>query len=185
MGAYLSTAPEQLRFCYNSFGKPALLSDSVGKELRFNVAHSGGHALYAFSRKRELGIDIEHLREDFDYLEIAEHYFSQYEISTLRALPVEVQARGFFNCWTRKEAYLKAHGTGLSFPLDGFDVSLVPGEPTRLLSVKDDSQAASRWSLQEINVDSGYVAALAVEGADWCMKCWQWQPQAFTELQRY
>ncbi|HEX8495518.1 MAG TPA: 4'-phosphopantetheinyl transferase superfamily protein [Pyrinomonadaceae bacterium] len=184
ISAYLNTKPEQLRFRYSSFGKPALISDSGSEELRFNVAHSGGRALYAFSRKHELGIDIERLREDFDYLEIAEHYFSQHEISVLRALPREAQAQGFFNCWTRKEAYLKAHGAGLSFPLDSFDVSLVPGERARLLSVKDDSQAAARWSLQEINVDCGYVAALAVEGADWRLKCWQWQPQALTELRR-
>ncbi|HYO92152.1 MAG TPA: 4'-phosphopantetheinyl transferase superfamily protein [Pyrinomonadaceae bacterium] len=176
MGAYLNIVPEQLRFRYGSFGKPALISDSGGKELRFNVAHSGGRALYAFSSRRELGIDIEQVREDFDYLEIAEHFFSRREISTLRALPAAAQARGFFNCWTRKEAYIKAHGAGLSIPLNSFDVSLVPGEPARLLSVRDDPQAASRWSLQEIEVEAGYVAALAVEGDGWRMKRWQWQP---------
>ena len=176
MGGYLDMSPEQLRFCYGPFGKPAWKSNSGGKELCFNVAHSGGVALYAFSSQRELGIDIEYLRENFDCLEIAAHYFSRREISTLRALPAKVQVLAFFNCWTRKEAYLKAHGAGLSFPLDRFDVSLVPGEPARLLRVDDDAQAASRWSLQEISVDSGYVAALAVEGNDWRLKCWQWLP---------
>ena len=174
MGRYLNKPPEQLRFSYSPFGKPALISDSGGKELRFNVAHSGVVALYAFSRTRELGIDIERLRENFDYLEIAEHYFSQREISTLRALPAEAQARAFFNCWTRKEAYLKAHGAGLSFPLDRFDVSLAPGEPAALLRVDDDLQAAANWSLQEITVDSGYAAAIAVAGHGWRLKCWQW-----------
>lgn len=176
IGGYLEMSPEQLRFCYGPFGKPALQSDSEEKELRFNVAHSGGQALYAFSRQRELGIDIEHLRENFDYLEIAEHYFSRRENSTLRALAPEAQALAFFNCWTRKEAYLKAHGAGLSFPLKRFDVSLVPGEPARLLSVDDDARAAARWSLQEISVASGYVAALVVAGHDWRLKCWQWLP---------
>lgn len=174
LGRYLNMASERLRFRYGPFGKPALISDSGANELRFNVAHSGGIALYAFSRERELGIDIEHMRENFDYLEIAKHYFSRSEISTLRTLPAEAQARAFFNCWTRKEAYLKAHGAGLSFPLDRFDVSLAPGEPAALLRVDDDSEAASNWSLQELSVDSGYVAALAVAGHGWRLKCWQW-----------
>lgn len=174
IGGYLNMKPEQLRFSYSPFGKPALISGSGESEIRFNLAHSGNIALYAFSRERELGIDIEHMHEDFDYLEIAEHFFSRAEISSLRAVPTQAQARAFFNCWTRKEAYLKAHGAGLSLALDSFDVSLAPGEPAALLRVRDDAQAASRWSLQEIDVDSGYVAALVVEGHGWRLKRWQW-----------
>ena len=85
-----------------------------------------------------------------------------------------MQPEAFFACWTRKEAYLKARGDGLSLPLDQFDVSLMPGEPAVLLSTKWDPQEASRWSLQELRPDLGYAAALAVEGHYWQFKCWQW-----------
>ena len=80
----------------------------------------------------------------------------------------------FFNCWTRKEAYIKAIGDGLARPLDQFDVSLAPGESAALLNAKGDPQEASRWSLQELVPASGYVAALDVEGHGWRLACWQW-----------
>lgn len=92
----------------------------------------------------------------------------------LRSLAVNLQPQAFFNCWTRKEAYVKATGKGLAVPLDQFEVSLVPEEPTALLRVQWDSQEAVRWSLQELTPAPGYVAALAVEGKDWQLKCWQW-----------
>ncbi len=81
-----------------------------------------------------------------------------------------MQPRAFFNCWTRKEAYIKARGEGLSLPLDSFDVSLCPGEPAALLKHRDDAREASRWVLRDVSVDEGYVAAIAVEGHDWQLK---------------
>jgi 4'-phosphopantetheinyl transferase len=98
---------------------------------------------------------------------IAERFFSAREVATLRALPAEVQPQAFFNCWTRKEAFIKARGEGLSFPLDRFEVSLDPKEPAALVSVSDDPREASRWSLQALPVEEGYAAALAVEGHAW------------------
>ena len=92
----------------------------------------------------------------------------------LRALPSRLKTEGFFNCWTRKEAYVKAVGLGLSLPLDQFDVSLAPSEPAALLRTGDDEREATRWSLRELTPAEGYTAALAVEGHDWQLKCWHW-----------
>jgi len=85
-----------------------------------------------------------------------------------------MQPQAFFNCWTRKEAYIKARGEGLSLPLDQFDVSLAPGETAALLSTNGDPQEASRWRIQELAPGAGYVSALAVKGHHWQLKCWQW-----------
>jgi 4'-phosphopantetheinyl transferase len=173
LGHYLDTTPSQLRFHYSDYGKPALVLSPRQAPLNFNVSHSYGLALYAVTLGREVGLDVEKIRSDLEYEEIAERFFSPRESAVLLRLPTEVKPRAFFNCWTRKEAYIKARGEGLSLPLDQFDVSLAPGEPARLLDVRGDPQEASRWSLQALKPVSGYVAALAVEGSDWHLKCWQ------------
>jgi 4'-phosphopantetheinyl transferase len=102
--------------------------------LNFNLSHSAGLALYAFARDQEVGVDVERVRFDIEHEQIAERFFSPYERSVLRSLPAEEKAETFFACWTRKEAFIKAHGEGLSLPLDQFDVSLASGEPARLLA---------------------------------------------------
>jgi 4'-phosphopantetheinyl transferase len=174
LGLYLQAKPQELRFVYSAYGKPALAPDNEAARLRFNVTHSHELALYAVTLGRELGIDVEHLREDMACHEIAERFFSRGEVQALSALPASQRTLGFFNCWTRKEAYIKARGQGLSLPLDNFDVSLAPGEPAALLRTRDDEQEALRWSLRDLNPGSGYAAALAVEGHDWNLDCWHW-----------
>ena len=179
LGRYLDTEPSRLRFCYSAYGKPALDAAFGGGALRFNVSHSHRAALYGVSRGREVGIDLERIRPDFADDRVAERFFSSREVAALRSLPRSMQRDAFFNCWTRKEAYIKARGEGLSLPLDKFDVSLVPGEPAALLATRGDSLGASRWSLQKLEPGSGYVAALAVEGDACRLKCWQWpEPNA-------
>jgi len=162
LGQYLGAEPERLRFCYNSYGKPALAPEIGGDSLKFNVSHSHGLATFAVTRGWELGVDLELIRPDFATMEIAEHFFSRWEIEALRALPPEARAQAFFNCWTRKEAYVKARGQGLSLPLDQFAVSLAPGEPAALLHVEGDPEEARRWSLRELHLDPGYAGAIAV-----------------------
>lgn len=174
LSRYLKVAPDQLRFDYDEYGKPALAEIQGGPSLRFNLSHSHGLALYAFTLEREIGIDTERVREDFDFEPIAEQFFSPREVEMLRALPLNMRREGFFNCWTRKEAYIKAVGQGLSLPLDQFVVSLAPGEPAALLSVADHAQDAFRWSIKDLRLEPGYVAAVAVEGRDWQLACWQW-----------
>lgn len=160
---YVDTPAERLRFVCNEYGKPSL-PDSHTETLRFNVAHSHDFALYALTRNREIGIDVEFMREELASVQIAESFFSPLEVAMLRALPSRLQAKAFFNCWTRKEAYVKARGAGLSHPLNRFAVSLVPGANPAILRTDDDPAEASRWSLIELSPGPNYVGALAVEG---------------------
>jgi len=174
LGGYLRVEPTQLHFAYSAYGKPALAGIKDHRTLRFNLSHSHELALYAFTLKRDIGLDLEYRREDFASEQIAEQFFSAREVETLRALPPRLRTEGFFNCWTRKEAYVKAVGLGLSLPLDQFDVSLAPSEPAALLRTGDDERETARWSLRELTPAEGYAAALAVEGHDWQLKCWHW-----------
>jgi len=174
LSRYLDMEPGQLRFCYSDHGKPSLAPTPGQETFSFNVSHSHGLALYAMTRSREIGIDLERIRGDLDCEQIAARFFSPSENAVLRALPAKLKPQAFFNCWTRKEAYIKARGGGLSLPLDQFDVSLTPGEPSTLLNTTGDPQEATRWSLRALTPSPGYVAALAVEGHGWRLTCWQW-----------
>lgn len=174
LGRYLRAAPARVSFSYNRYGKPALAEEFAAGGLRFNVSHSGGVGLFAFTRGREVGVDIEALREEFAGREIAERFFSSREVSALCAVPARQHTRAFFNCWTRKEAYIKALGEGLSHPLDTFAVSLAPGEPARLLHTDRDPDEAPRWSLFDLHTFQGYAAALAVEGHGLRLRCYDW-----------
>ncbi|HLG61382.1 MAG TPA: 4'-phosphopantetheinyl transferase superfamily protein [Ktedonosporobacter sp.] len=174
LGRYLSVAPEQLCFLYNDYGKPVLEFPRVDPPLRFNVSHSHELALLAFSYQRELGVDVEYMRTNIEYEDLARHSFSPNEQAVLLALPPEVKQQAFFNCWTRKEAYIKARGMGLSLDLALFDVSLVPGESIALLDSREDQREVARWRFHELAPGAGYAGALAVEGQEWALRCWQW-----------
>jgi 4'-phosphopantetheinyl transferase len=163
-----------LRFGYNPYGKPALVGEEGEKGLRFNVSHSHGLALYAITRGREIGVDLERIRPFPDLIGLAERFFSPKEVAALRTLPAPMQTEAFLTCWTRKEAYIKAKGEGLSLPLSQFEVSLAPGEPSALLRTQWDALEASRWSLHALTPGPGYVAALAVECNHRRMTCWHW-----------
>ncbi|MEG4022383.1 4'-phosphopantetheinyl transferase superfamily protein [Microcoleus sp. S13C4] len=174
LSRYLNINSHILRFDYNSYGKPSLIAAQGGNTLRFNLSHSGGMALIAITNNRDIGVDIEGINTNFPCLEIAEKFFSPLEISVLRSLPEHLQPRAFFACWTRKEAYIKAVGKGLSIPLNQFDVTLAPGEPAALLNVEDNPEEALRWSLIELIPSSDMVAAVAVAGDCSQLHCWEW-----------
>lgn len=174
LGRYLQSDPRGLRFTTNAYGKPSLASPLEGKRLRFNLSHSGGLVLYAFAYEKELGIDMEQMRTGIDYQELATHFFSAYECAALDALPPALQEEAFFLCWSRKEAYIKARGLGLSLPLSQFDVSLVPGEAAMLLGSREEPGATEHWSLHALFPGQGYAGTLVTEGADWQLRCWQW-----------
>lgn len=171
LGLYLDVDPRGLRFAYGRRGKPSL---ATADRLRFNVAHSGGLALLAFARDRELGVDIERERPLPEANAIAERYFSAREGAELRRLPETERAGGFFRCWTRKEAFIKATGEGLSQPLDAFDVSFASGEPARLLRVEGRPEEGGRWWLQDLAPAPGFAGALAVEGRPADLAGWKW-----------
>jgi 4'-phosphopantetheinyl transferase len=175
LGQYLDAEANELQFVINEFGKPALAQHPQEAHLHFNLAHSGEIALYAFAYDRQVGIDIEYMRKLVDYGEVAAHFFSSYECAVLRALPDSLREEAFFRCWTRKEAYIKARGTGLSQRLDEFDVSLAPSEPAALLADRSDPQAPEQWSLCTLAPGNSYAGALAVEGTVWQLSLWEWQ----------
>jgi 4'-phosphopantetheinyl transferase len=163
LGQYVACSPENLRFMYSQYGRPTLDAASHTQPVEFNISHSGNVVVLAFARDRRIGIDIELVRRDFSTAEIAERFFSVAEREALRTLPVEQRHEAFFRCWTRKEAFIKALGEGLSRPLDQFDVSLAPELPTALLATRPDARYAHRWSLWNLNVPPGYAGALAAE----------------------
>lgn len=158
LARYLHTTPEEVRFAYGQYGKPLLDGAHRESPLRFNASHSGDWAVYAFVQDHEVGVDVEHIKADFETEGIAERFFSALEVQTLHALAEEEKPAAFFRCWTRKEAYIKAIGSGLSHPLDSFDVTLAPGEPAAL-------SRAEGWSLFDLEFAPDYAAALAVEGS--------------------
>jgi len=174
LGRYLGSHPAQLRFRYSPAGKPALAAESGPGSIRFNVSHTRDIALYAVTIGREVGVDIERIRADLGVEDLAARFFSGREIAALGTVPPPYRLEAFFTCWTRKEAYSKARGQGLSFPLDHFTVSLAPGQPPALLEVLDDPAESARWSLWQLVPGPDHVAALAVEGRDCHPKCWQW-----------
>ena len=158
LGFYLGNNPAALRFVYSPHGKPSLLDNNT---LKFNLSHTDGMLVCAFARHREIGVDIERIRQDFKVEEIAERFFSMTERLALRELSALERYAAFFHCWTRKEAYIKARGEGLSHPLHQFDVSLAPGQAAALLATRPDPEEARRWALWDLAVSPHYAAALA------------------------
>jgi 4'-phosphopantetheinyl transferase len=162
LSRYTDAAPELLRFEYSANGKPFLANASI----RFNLSHSSDLAVIAVAHDREIGIDVERIRHDNDLLDVAEHYFAPDERAALRSLSAEERCFGFFRCWTRKEAYLKARGEGLSMDLQAFSVSLGPNEPAALIASAEGPAELRRWKFAHLDVHDGYAAALAVEGSE-------------------
>ena len=174
LSRYITTSPGHLRFYYNQYGKPVLARDFSSHLLNFNLSHSGSMVLYAITRNMEIGIDVERVGSNFEYEEIAKRFFSVNEVAALRTIPTEKKLEAFYNCWTRKEAYIKAQGKGLSLPLDSFDVSLAPGDPPMLLLTRDEPQESALWTFLELLPGPGYIGALAVKGTGCRFRYWEW-----------
>jgi 4'-phosphopantetheinyl transferase len=176
LGRYLEAEPAQLEFSIDEYGKPALLEH----KLEFNLSHSGSFALVAVTQHRIIGVDVERMREGISSHSIARQYFSPAEVAEFDAIPVEQRETAFFACWTRKEAFIKAKGLGLSLPLDSFDVSLTPNEPAILRAVRPQPQEAARWKLRSLDVAPRHAGAVAVEhtdakSQDLEFRLWDWQ----------
>src|SRR5438046_3004225 len=176
LGRYLEFAPDALQFDLGAHGKPSLAKAQNSFDLNFNLTHSHELALIAITMGRAIGVDVEFMRADFAGDEIAERFFSQAEITQLKSVTPESRLAAFFNCWTRKEAYIKARGEGLSFPLDQFDVSLVPDSRAALLGNRLDSAETSRWILKEISPRPNYAAAIAFEKGCERVRLWSFDP---------
>lgn len=171
LGEYLGVGPGEIGFVYGPNGKPAMAPD-VG--LHFNPSHSAGLAVIAVAA-RPVGVDVERIEPLPDFESIARRFFSPIEISALDGVGPADRLTAFFNCWTRKEAFVKASGEGLSRPLDSFDVSLTPGEPARLLACREGADRPD-WTLHAFIPEPEFVGAVASPGSDWTLRCRPWSP---------
>lgn len=177
LSRYLGRDPDKLNFCYGPYGKPTCSdfnSDAHQDRLCFNVSHSDGLALYAVTVDQELGIDLERVRTEVDYVAIAQRYFLPAETTALLALPPGYRREAFFRAWTCKEAYIKARGGAIFQALNQVEVSFAPGEAMTLVRI-NGVQAATNWSLLTFNLAPDYVAALVMTGRKRQIKCWQWE----------
>ena len=161
LGRYLHASPAELVFDYTPYGKPEI----TGSRIRFNVSHSEDRAIIALTLDDAVGVDVERLRPVQDCLGLAERFFSGPERARLESLPEELRNEAFLNCWTRKEAFIKAIGEGLSHPLDTFEVTLVPGKPARLVSAAGLTDPEQYWSLVNLLPAPGFIGACAVRRA--------------------
>ena len=159
LARYLNTAPGNVQFCYGMNGKPGLANDS---NLCFNVSHTDGLALVALAEQRAIGIDVENIKRGSHMKRLAERFFSESERHALRHFSGAELEAALVRCWTRKEAYIKAKGDGLSLPLAQFDVSIRAGDRDALLATRPDAAEASRWTISDVSVDPAYAAAVAV-----------------------
>jgi 4'-phosphopantetheinyl transferase len=174
LGALLGIDPKLLVISPGEYGKPRLAAPAAAKSLHFNLAHADSFAVIA-TGEHELGVDLERVCALGEAELIASRFFSTRESDALLALPVENRQTAFFNCWTRKEAYLKAIGTGLAGGLDPFESSLEPGGAVHRPGFPND---ARQWSLHSLHPAAGFVGALAVQPVDAQIHCWSWNPLA-------
>jgi 4'-phosphopantetheinyl transferase len=170
LAAYLNTRLADIVLRYGINGKPHVWTGDAESTVRFNVSHSKGFAVFAFSLQAEVGVDVERIREEFPGREIAERFFSEQEVAALGKVPPERSSVAFFTCWTRKEAYVKARGGGLQIPLRSFSVGLEEDEEQLV------DEQGKKWSIHAFQAGAGFAAAVAVEGRDWRLKRWERTP---------
>jgi len=178
LGRYLKIEGREVRFQTATNGKPELAADS---DLRFNLSHTQGATVFAITRKRQVGVDVERMRKDTNAMELAERFFSRPEVQWLRSQPASEVIGSFFSCWTAKEAYIKAQGEGLSMPLISFGVLPSPADASSKLrlEVYDDPEESKRWSIWRLELGLDLRAALAVDGESCRVRVGKWpQPEA-------
>ncbi|MFY9647443.1 MAG: 4'-phosphopantetheinyl transferase superfamily protein [Terriglobales bacterium] len=176
LSAYLSIPAAEVLLEYQSNGKPYAAPSQNPRALQFNVSHSASTALIAVGSCCQLGVDIEKIREDVDVTSLAERFFSLTERAELRALPAHLRVPGFFACWTRKEAFLKATGIGLSFPLADFSVTTHPDYDPTLIEIKGDTESAKQWLLADLAFPDTYRAAVALDRPNSQLATFTWPP---------
>ena len=167
LGEAMQADPAALRFTYGEHGKPRLLVSGEGSGIEFNVSHSGAMAIVAVSWSGHVGVDVEFHREDVEFEKLARRFFSDSDCARLLALPQEDVMTAFYRCWTRKEAYIKAVGTGLALALRSFDVAIEAGATSALLATRPVASEKLRWQLDDVAAGEGYAAAV----------CWEKRPQ--------
>lgn len=172
LARYLACTPGDLVLVTGPHGRPFLAPPHADTQLWFNVSHSAGHIVIAFARDRAVGIDIEHIRDNIDIERLAQRYFAPGESRRLLELPAPERPAAFLRCWTRKEAYLKAHGAGLTFPLDRFEVTLAPHEAPAVLWTEIEDDRPEDWALLDVDTHEGFQTALIVRGDVPIIRTW-------------
>jgi len=167
LSSYVNSPARELQFASGPYGKPKLAPIHDKKKIAFSLSHSHEVALIAITQGREIGVDVEWVREDFVFDEVAHRFFTTREVAALHALPLHLQREAFYKCWTSKEAFLKAKGTGLSGQLDEVEMGLTDHG----VCVKG---TVPNLSLVELTVDGGYVAALVVGGVEPRLTYYAW-----------
>lgn len=161
LGSYLQLPPGEIAFTYGACGKPEIDADN---SIKFNISHASGAIVLGFVQNYEIGVDVEFIDEKIDPMQISKYFFSEEEIAALYSEPDDKIIEAFYNCWTRKEAFIKAVGDGLSFPLDQFVVSLKPGLKAQLLETKWDQGEKNKWKLNSFNIGEQYAGAVMIKG---------------------
>ena len=175
LAGYLGMKPHEIRFEYTPFGKPQVAEKNDNESIHFNLSQSENVVLYAITLNRNIGIDVERIKDSIDVVQVANRFFSPGEINALKRCNRENLAEIFFQYWTRKEALIKAMGKGVSFPLEQIDVTLINGKtlsPIKIItSINDDSD----WHIQDLFPAAGYKAAIAVEKRDLDISYWDYK----------
>ncbi len=172
LGQYLNENPKRLQFQYSDYQKPFLEHQS---EMEFNVSHSGSYGLFVFTIKNSIGIDIEYTQRPIEVAAVASRFFSKKEAEKLLALPISTHQEAFYNCWTRKEAIIKAIGQGLSFPLDQFEVTLAPNSEAELLATYWDEAEVGQWEMRSFVPAPNYIGALAIRTKIESIQYFKWE----------
>ena len=171
LSIYVNSPARELQFASGPYGKPKLAPIHAKKKIEFNLSHSHELALIAVTQGREIGVDVEWVRKDFAFDEVAQRFFTTREVAALHALPLHLQREAFYKCWTSKEAFLKAKGTGLSGQLDEVEIVFID----QVVRVKG---TMPNLSLIELTVDEGYVAAMVVNGAEPRLRYYAWESRS-------
>jgi 4'-phosphopantetheinyl transferase len=175
LSRYLGCAPAEVSFGYGEHGKPTLAASHNASGLTFNASGSHELAVYAVTMDRELGVDVEWMEPERSVEKIVERFFAKGERAAFRSVAAEERRRAFFQIWTRKEAYIKALGEGLSRPLNSFELSVGPGAPARVVSDARIADAAARWGIRDLEPGVGYSGALVATGNDWEVEQREWR----------
>jgi 4'-phosphopantetheinyl transferase len=169
---YLRVAHDEIHFDAGAQGKPLLAQPA--SRLQFNLSHSHELALVAVAQGRAVGVDVEFVKRDFAFDEVARRFFTAREVAALFQLPQALQRQAFFKCWTSKEAFLKAKATGLSGKLD--EVQIIPSNDG-LVRIEANVPG---WSLLQLRHANGYEASLVVQAEALPIRCYRWKPEFVT-----
>jgi 4'-phosphopantetheinyl transferase len=170
----LGRAVSEFEFDYGASRKPFLKKTDASQNPVFNISHSHGQVLVAISMNRNIGVDIEKIRNNVEYEKLALRFFSAAEHAALMQLPETQRVAAFFATWTRKEAFVKAVGKGIAFGLSEFEVNIDPLESPKMLVTRWDPTDVEKWLLASIETENDYFATVASDGGQFQLRCWQW-----------